>query len=120
VDRQTPKKAVVVPIERGRRRVKVQPPAAEQRAPRKRFNPLVLILVGLIALCALALAIRAVAAGLVVSDKLAAAMGSGMAIVVGLAGIGALAYAKRIDFICRTKPGSGPWRRGPKTGAFRS
>ncbi len=118
MDRQAPKKAVIVPIEKGRRRRAKALPAAGQRAARKRISPLAIILVGLIALCALALAIRAIAARLAATDRLAAATGTGMAIVVGLAGVAALVYVKRGDFAGRARPGSGPSRGGPRKGMF--
>ncbi len=120
MDRQAPRKAIIVPIEKGRLRRPKPVPVVEQRPARKKLNPLAIVLVGLIALCALALAIKATLGRWAATDSLAAATGTGLAIVVGLASVAALAYVRRGDFARRVRPGSGPPRRGPRSGAFHS
>lgn len=118
MNRQAPNKAVIVPIEKGRRRRPKPRSAPDQRTARRRISPLAIIVVGLIAACVLALAIRAIAARLATNEGLAAATGTGMATVVGLAAVAALVYVKRANFARRAKPGSGPSRSGPRKGIF--
>jgi len=120
VERQASKKAIVVPIDRGRRRRAriAPPPHANQRE--KRSRPLGLAVAGLVAITVLALAVHIATNRLAATGQVAAAMGTGLGFLVVILAVGALLYLRRADFGWRARPRVGPRGRGPRSGAFGS